>query len=182
MLLDIPGFGRGILRTIQGWEFSFPLPSQIWDLGQNPARNAEKKNPKPSQLSRAAPRNRSHPHPNLRPVQKKSWKRETKEPESLESNIWEQPAVLGRGQLSLAAVTGASAIQTRSKIPRLVPAAGMAGNKSLGSAGSWIPGLAAGNGSLGCAESGFEGHSGKIRPIKCAGLVLGVENLVGEFS
>lgn len=123
--------------------------------------------------------------PNPRPVQK-GWKRETKKAESLESNTGgaaccpgpgpAQPRSCHRGQHD--------SEEVNQKSPGWSQLLGWAGMKSLGSAGSWIPELSAGNGSLGCAESGFEGHLGKkIRPLKCAVLALGVKKkYVDEFG
>lgn len=117
-------FGRGIRRTIHGWGFPGSVHSRLHPKSEIRVKIPPETFQKPQippQLSCASPRNHSHLHPNPRPDHK-GWKRETKEPESLESNLWEQPAVLGRGQLSLAAVTGVSAFRRgQPKIPRPDP-------------------------------------------------------------
>lgn len=82
-------------------------------------------------------------------------------------NPWNQ--TFGSSLLSWAGASSASQLspgsahsdEVNQKSPGLIPAAGMAGNKSLWGPGSWIPELSVGNGSRGCAKSDFEGLLGK---------------------
>lgn len=140
---------------------SFPPPSQIRDWGQNPARNLVPKPQIPPSSAVLLPGiiPTSIPSPGLTTKAGKGRQRSW--------NRWNQ--TFGSSLLSWAGASSASQLspgsahsdEVNQKSPGLIPAAGMAGNKSLWGAGSWIPELSVGNDSLGCAKSEFEGLLGK---------------------